>query len=59
MKNTYINPSCKVRAMRTEPFMTNTVIGDMGNDSGIGWGGQDNDGDQGADVNKIDLWAEE
>ena len=59
MKNSYINPTCKFRAMRTEPLMANTVIGDLGNGSDIGWGGQDDDGDQGADANKMDLWAEE
>ena len=59
MKNTYITPACKVRTMRTEPFMANTIIGDALNGFDMGWGGQDEDEDQGIDINKIDLWADE
>jgi hypothetical protein len=59
MKKTYINPTCKVRAMKTEAIMANTVIGDDGNGDGAGFGGPDGDGGAGADVNRKSLWDEE
>ena len=58
MKKTYINPTCKVRAMKIEAIMAQTVVVDpddpngiVGDDNtGIGWGGEDNGG--GGDANK-------
>ena len=58
MKKTYINPTCKVRAMKIEAIMADTVIADMGDGSGAGWGGPDGDGGAGADAKKS-LWDEE
>ena len=62
MKKTYINPTCKVRAMKIEAIMAETapvepvdpiepggIIGG-GDGSDIGWGGTDNGG--GGDANK-------
>lgn len=58
MKKTYINPTCKVRAMKTEPIMVNTVVTDKTDDDpGIGWGGPDTGG--GTDAKKNNLWEEE
>lgn len=61
MKKTYINPTCKVRAMKIEAIMADTtpvepvdpndpngIVGGEGTD--IGWGGVDNGG--GGDANK-------
>lgn len=58
MKKTYINPTCKVRAMKVEAIMAQTVVVDpnepngiVGDDNtGIGWGGEDNG--EGSDANK-------
>ena len=63
MKKTYFNPTCEVTTMKTESFMANTIIGGVDGiygSGGIDWGGLDDLGGVGADVNRHDLlWAEE
>ena len=56
MKKTYINPACKVRTMKIEAILANTVIDNTGE---IGFGGGDGEGGAGGDVNRKSLWDEE
>ena len=58
MKKTYINPACKVRTMKIEAILANTVIGGPDGE-GIGFGGGDGEGGAGGDVNRKSLWDEE
>jgi hypothetical protein len=58
MKKTYINPACKVRTMKIEAILANTIIGGPGG-SGMGFGGGDGEGGAGADANRKSLWDEE
>jgi hypothetical protein len=59
MKKTYINPTCKVRAMKIEAIMANTVLGQVGEgeEGDPGFGGPDGQGGAGADAKK-GLWDE-
>lgn len=54
MKKTYLNPSCKMMAVKSEGIMVTTVTG---GDGGPGWGGAGDGG--GGDVNQINVWGEE
>jgi hypothetical protein len=55
MKKTYINPTCKVRSMKVEAILANTIIGG-GEGEDIGSGGPDGEGGAGADANFKSVW---
>ncbi len=60
MKKTYMNPACKVRTMKVEAILANTIIGgDVEGEGGMGFGGGDGQGGAGADINRKSLWDEE
>ncbi len=59
MKKRYNNPTCKVKAMKMEPFLADTVLGSIDYDNEIGWGGIDQKGGAGADVNHFNVWGDE
>lgn len=59
MKKRYNNPTCKVKAMKLESFLADTVLGDIDYENGIGWGGFDENNGAGADVNHFNVWGDE